>query len=139
MTDGAEPRDEQEREPEDDVLNRLMQNLDDIPHMPEPDDDLDERMRKLESKATEVKQRREAGQKEVERKLRSDREANKGLGVGLMVAYALLGFPLVGALVGYFLDRGSDHRTWTSLLVVLGAVGGIVFTVYVLNKSNKGT
>ena len=125
-----------EEKPEPDLAD-LTRGLDDLPHMPEPDDELDARLKRLEAKAADVRTRRDAAQKEQAREQKANQESSKGLGVGLMVAYTLLGLPMAGAAIGFFLDRGRADRFWTALFVLLGAVGGIVFTIVMLNRHSK--
>ncbi len=103
----------------------------------EIDAEFDERMRKLESRVQESKAVREAQQRETKRQLDSDRESSRGLGVGLSVAYAILGLPLFGYGVGYFIDNATGGNTAKGIAMMVGAIVGIGSAFYILNRQNK--
>ena len=77
-----------------------------------------------------------AKSQEAER-LASDGRANKGLGVGLAIAYTLLGLPMAGLGIGFLLDRMLGATIWKGIGTVVGAAGGIAFAVMMLNRENS--
>jgi len=102
----------------------------------EIEDEFDARMRSLESKATAVREQREAQVRQEERKLKSDANAAKGLGVGLSVAYAIIGMPVLGYLIGWGIDGkpGGPNGNWT---VILGAILGFVGAAVLLKRADQ--
>jgi F0F1-type ATP synthase assembly protein I len=99
------------------------------------DDDFDARLKRFEEVSTPILERRKAAKHQEAKTTRSDREASKGLGVGLMAAYTLMGTPIGCALIGYLADRaaGTD-RLYTGLGAVIGMVLGLVGMLFVLKK-----
>ena len=55
-----------------------------------------------------------------------DQETARGMGVGLSAAYAIIGLPLVGAGLGWLLDRALN----TSFCIVVGVIAGLVFGMW---------
>ena len=103
----------------------------------ETDDEFEERLAKLEKKASDAKQVREAKEKETDRRLASERESARGAGVGLQVAYMIMGVPLLFAGIGWLIDRWQGTGVFVGVGTLVGAVLGIVMTIYTLNKTNS--
>ena len=101
---------------------------------PDLDEEFDERMRTLDQKVAEQKAIRENVKKQEARKTELDRDSTRGLGIGLNVAYALIGLPLVGAGLGWFLDKQTGASFWTGLCVVGGLIFAIAYTVLLMNQ-----
>ena len=60
------------------------------------------------------------------------------LGIGLSIAYAILGLPLVGAGIGWLIDRATGVQgVWVGPLVLVGAAAGVAMAVVLLGKSNR--
>ena len=119
-----------------------------------PDERLDERVRSIreqgptslpevpdmatfESRTRKAQGTHRVAKAQEETRLASDAKANKGLGVGLAIAYTLLGLPMVGLGVGYLLDRALGATLWKGVGTLVGAVAGIAFAVVVLNRENS--
>ncbi len=100
-------------------------------------DDFDDRLRQLEEKAAKASGRFQKEKKEESRKMASDSEAARGLGVGLSIAYTLIGLPMVGVAVGWWLDNRFHTEIWKSLLILIGSVAAIAYTVFTLNQQNS--
>ena len=144
MTD--EPKPEPTPESDDERLARLLGELDDSNRaafeearrqVSEADDEFEERLSKLEKRASDAKQVREAQQRETERKQASEQESAKGAGVGLQVAYMIMGVPLLFAGIGWFIDRSQGTGVFVGVGTLVGAVIGIAMTIYTLNKTNS--
>lgn len=144
MTD--EPKPEPTPESEDERLARLLGELDESNRatfdearrqVSEADDEFEERLAKLEKKASDAKQVREAKEKETDRRLASERESARGAGVGLQVAYMIMGVPLLFAGIGWLIDRWQGTGVFVGVGTLVGAVLGIVMTIYTLNKTNS--
>lgn len=101
------------------------------------DDEFSERLKKLENKALQHKLIRDNRAKETSRKLRDDAQSAKGLGVGLSVAYTIIGLPLVGVAIGWIIDTRMGTQTYRSIGVLLGSVLGIVGAIALLSRINR--
>lgn len=96
----------------------------------------EERLKAVETKGIEHKRKRETLKAQESKRNRVDAASTKGLGVGMTVAYAILGMPLFGAAVGWFIDQRLGISMWQGILMLVGAVAGIAFTVFTLQKSD---
>ncbi len=97
-------------------------------------DEFEERFRKLESQVGDSKSKRAEQDRQAARRQKSDSEAARGAGIGLTVAYAILGTPMMGALIGYLMDREFGTNLWKGVLTLLGAVIGVTFAVVTTNR-----
>lgn len=104
----------------------------------ELDEEFDERMQKLEEKAAAHRAMRENVKKEEARKTKSDREAAKGLGIGLSVAYTIIGLPVFGYGVGWLIARQTGSTTVAGFGMLIGAVLGIAAAILMLNRHQNG-
>lgn len=100
------------------------------------DPDFEERLKAVEMKGIEHKRKRETVKAQESKRNRVDAASTKGLAVGMTVAYAILGMPLFGAAVGWFIDQRLGISMWQGILMLVGAVAGIAFTVFTLQKSD---
>ncbi len=101
------------------------------------DAEFDERMKRLEARVQESKAVRESQQRETKRQLASDRESARGLGVGLSIAYTIIGLPLFGYAVGYFIDQSTGGESAKGIAMMIGAVAGIGMAFVILNRQNN--
>lgn len=101
------------------------------------DDEFEARLKELEERAKGSHQTRENKKLETNRRMASDRDSAKGLGLGLSIAYTIIGLPLLGVLIGWFMDQRVGGQTFTSIGVLVGSVLGIVGTVFMLSKANR--
>lgn len=104
-----------------------------LPKLP----DFDDRLRDLEARAQAVKDRRETKARTEQRRITSDAESNRGLGIGLTVAYAIIGVPLFGILVGYAIDSAAGTNLYKGLGALLGSIFGIAGAVIILNRQQN--
>ena len=129
MTDDRDPFEEGIKN-----LEELSQELK-APEIPaDVDADFDRRMTDLEARASAARGVREAKQKQTERELKSDREATRGLGYGLSIAYTIIGLPLFGYGVGYLIDKSMGTEIWKGFAMLAGAVLGIGMAFWMMNK-----
>lgn len=59
----------------------------------------------------------------------------RNLGLGLQIAYAIIGVPLVGYGVGWLIDNQVGGKLWSGLLTILGATAAIWYAVKSANRS----
>jgi F0F1-type ATP synthase assembly protein I len=148
MSDEPNPR-FPEGPSDDDIAERLkrvraeLEGMD-LPELPEgqipqlraapPTPEYEARLRALEEKIDQAKTQRAAKQRADERRLQSDSESHRGLGIGLTVAYTIIGLPLFGIGVGYLLDRSLGTQTYQGIGALVGSVLGVVGAIVVLNR-----
>lgn len=101
------------------------------------DAEFEERMRKLEERVQESKTVREALQRETKRQLQSERESARGLGIGLSIAYTIIGLPLFGYGVGYLIDQSTGGQAAKGIAMMIGAIAGIAMAFVMLNRQEK--
>lgn len=101
------------------------------------DEDIEARLQRLGDQASAGRKRAE--NREIGHKSEMfDRSTARGAGIGLTVAYAIIGVPLFGFGVGWLIDqaRGTPDR-FASILGLLGCFAGVGFAFFVLNKENQ--
>jgi F0F1-type ATP synthase assembly protein I len=101
------------------------------------DDDLEAGLKRVESRAAEAKAAQEALRSEAERIGAADGDSARGLGVGLSIAYTIIGVPLLGVLVGWIVDSQLGTNVWKGLGMLIGAVIGIALAFVFLNRTNN--
>lgn len=101
------------------------------------DPDLRERVDNFGRKLDEIGAKRDSRNRAKKSQSQLDRDAARGLGVGMMVAYLIIGVPLGGALIGYLIDRGSGGGNATAIGVVAGAIVGVAMAISVMNRANR--
>ncbi len=100
----------------------------------ETDLEFEKKLQDLETRASRAKEKRENVEKKISRERADSASSARGLGVGLTVAYAIIGTPLVGAGAGWLIDRSVGGTLWMGILTVSGAFIGVGCAVYILNK-----
>ncbi|MBL8088369.1 MAG: hypothetical protein JNM85_09925 [Chthonomonas sp.] len=95
------------------------------------------RMQKLEDRAKESRNKREAEKREKLKELKQSGEDARGLGIGMQIAYTILGLPLVGFVVGMLIDRSTHSTVWQNALGLGGTFLGVGAALVLLNRENK--
>lgn len=103
----------------------------------EAEAEFQKRLKEIESRASVAKAERDAKLQEKARQVKSDRDVNRGLGVGMSVAYTILGVPMFGIGVGYLVDRSLGTDFWKGVGALVGATVGVAMALYILNRSQK--
>ncbi len=98
--------------------------------------DFDDRLNELESKAQQLKERREAQKVQAAKEVKSTQMANDGLGMGMTLMYTVLGLPLLGGIIGMFLDKATGGNAWIVIFGMGGMVLGIGCAVFLLYRKN---
>ena len=101
------------------------------------DSEFQARLDRLHEKADMAKSRIEGKKREQRRSWNAERDSAKGLGFGLQVAYTIIGLPLVGVAIGWFVDSRMGTTMGKGIGVLLGAVLGIGMAIAMLNRSNQ--
>ncbi len=101
------------------------------------DSEFDQRLKALEEKAQKAKASREVEKKKVERIQTSTQEESRALGLGLSIAYTIIGIPLLGAGVGWLIDRQVGTHYWMGMLTLAGATGGVAIAIFKMNQNER--
>ncbi len=101
------------------------------------DDEFHAKAEELHARAAKLKRTMEVKQERQTEERRSDGESARGLGIGLTVAYAIIGTPLLGFGIGYLIDGNSTVKTWSGILGMIGAFAGVGYCVYILNRTQQ--
>lgn len=100
-------------------------------------DDFERRLAALEQRAHAAKARRDEGKAKEFKVRETTQEEARSLGLGLSIAYMIIGLPLVGAGVGWLLDRQLHANAWAPMFALAGATIGVVFAVMRVNAASK--
>ncbi len=114
-----------------DINKRASEKADDL------HSEYDAKLAELEKKAREARGRESVKIASKDAMLKSDAEAARGLGVGLSIAYTILGVPLVGLAIGWALDSHYQSNVFKGLGTVSGAVLGIILAFWMMNRQNN--
>ena len=120
----------------DDVDDRLDGILSNTKAPKIETDEFDEKLHALEAKAQAMKQRRESQKVQAEKEIKSVQDANQGLGMGMTIAYTIIGMPLVGGFLGLLLNKATGGTAWLPLCAMIGMFGGLGVAIYLLYKKN---
>jgi F0F1-type ATP synthase assembly protein I len=101
------------------------------------DDDFELRLRQLEDRAAKHRVIREGKKQEETRKRVNDAESAKGLGVGLSLAYTIIGTPIIGIAIGWLIDLQTGTQNYRSIGAIAGMILGIFAAIVIFNKSNR--
>ncbi|AIE88112.1 AtpZ/AtpI family protein [Fimbriimonas ginsengisoli] len=107
------------------------------PALPEDDPSFAAQLQSLHDRAEGVKTAREQASRQQARSHQQDQKNAMGLGLGLSIAYMFLGFPLVGVLIGWGINRATGATFWLPVLGFVGMLAGCVLAFQALNRVNK--
>ena len=117
-------------------LEKRAEHLSSEPFPTRDDVELDPKIGELENRlkaARENHQGYEAKIKQESRSIVGSEADAKSLGTGVMAAYAMLGVPMAGALLGFFVDKGFGTHL-ISAFVLGGIVLAGIFLVFLLKN-----
>ncbi|MFW5697189.1 MAG: hypothetical protein ACOCX1_01360 [Fimbriimonadaceae bacterium] len=143
MPDEPKPDQPEEQKPEEasdeERFNRSIDQASEAARRDwtEKEADMERRLAEFSQRSQSVGSKYRARQARETEERRSTQESSKGLGVGLTVAYVIIGVPLVGFGVGFLIDRATGSEIWGSTLGLLGAFAGVALTIYIVNRSNQ--
>jgi F0F1-type ATP synthase assembly protein I len=101
------------------------------------EDDFDSRFADLEARAKASKTTQQRRESRVAAEQKSDRESARGLGIGLSIAYTILGVPLGFFGIGYLIDKASGTTIWQNALGLTGCALGVGTAIWMAQKANK--
>jgi F0F1-type ATP synthase assembly protein I len=103
-------------------------------------EDLDAQLQSIQSSAARGRaslDKAQPGPDSPSRTGMTDPETARGLGVGLTIAYAILGMPLVMFGLGWLIDQAFKTTLWQSLLGLIGFFMGCGYAVYAAQANAK--
>lgn len=103
-------------------------------------EDMEAKLARLEAKTKSAKQSyRQAGTKAEHRVGMGGIEpgSQRGLGIGMAVAMSIIGLPLGGFFVGWFIEMQGGSPEWKTWLGLGGAVIGIIHGAWMAQKLQK--
>jgi len=122
-------------------LHQISDRISGTPAEPVPvseASDLSDRLHHIEQSAKTYRiQQKEAGQKS-DQVLKQDAESYRGLGVGLTIAYTILGFPMLGIGIGWLIDRNNPGGSAMGIGAIVGSFVGVGAAVWMLNRQSHG-
>ncbi|MDX2065700.1 MAG: hypothetical protein SFX74_08170 [Fimbriimonadaceae bacterium] len=101
------------------------------------DADFQAKLSALEEKAERIRGARAAAKQDEAAAQRSEQSSARGLGVGLQLAYVLLGLPLAGAAAGYGLDTWLRMNVWKGVLCLGGAILAILWIAIQTQRDDR--
>lgn len=126
--------------PEPDPLEKLAAKADEI-KAPKLDEDFEakmgEKLADIESRSRIAQRRVEKDQTERSGIVSTDQESYRSLGIGLTIAYALIGMPVLCFGIGYGVDYLTGGNWGKALGTLLGAVAGLWYAIMILNRTSQ--
>ncbi len=101
------------------------------------DAEFEQRLEAFHGRVDKMKETRQEKERDTHRTQVRDRDSARGLGIGLSIAYTIIGMPLAGAGLGWLLDRALGTQTFVGIgVLVFGALGMFV-ALFVLSRNDK--
>lgn len=101
------------------------------------DPEFNDRLDGFSKKVDKVKASREEQERDKARRQKGERDSSRGLGVGLTIAYMIIGLPLLGAGIGWLVDGRTGGTTWIGIGTVIGGVLGVLAAISIMNRANS--
>jgi F0F1-type ATP synthase assembly protein I len=101
------------------------------------DEEFEARMAALHAKVDRIQSARKATIRNEKKKQASDGKAAAGMGIGLSIAYTIIGCPIVGYGIGYLIDMQMGTTTARSYAAMVGIIIGMGAAFYLIQKSNS--
>ena len=138
---------------DDDIASRLrrvrdeLSEMEGLPELPDekipeigalpPAPDFDAKLRDLEARAQAAKDRREVKASTERKQLARSAEDARGLGMGMAVAYTIIGLPIAGIGIGWLIDQSQGTTIFRGFGAVIGSILGIVGAMLMLNRNQN--
>jgi F0F1-type ATP synthase assembly protein I len=123
----------------DDIDGKLAHILEETEAPKVPDDLQDEVSRKLdalEARAAKAKQTLDKTKPQANSLSGGmDQQSALGMGMGLTLAYTIIGTPLLGYGAGMLINKSTGTNGWQIWLTLLGAVIGIGWVILVTSRN----
>ncbi len=96
------------------------------------------KLRDIEDRAAKARREHDTTRVPDEKTATFSRESTRGIGVGMSIAYAILGVPMVGLGIGWIFDNrvGDGQGTlWRLVGFLIGAIGAIAYAIKVSSRA----
>ncbi len=103
------------------------------------DAEFEERLQALHDRADKAKQRKTVTKGGYGGEIRTDPETARSLGLGLSIAYTIIGAPLAGAFIGWLVDKYAGTTNGKGIGVMVGAAVGLLMAFLMMSRTNKST
>jgi F0F1-type ATP synthase assembly protein I len=101
------------------------------------DAEFEARVAALHAKVDRVAATRAAIKTQTARQQASDGKATAGMGIGLSIAYTIIGCPITGYVIGYLLDNRAGTTSMRTNGAFIGIVIGMGVAVFLIQRSSK--
>jgi hypothetical protein len=99
--------------------------------------EMEERLARLESRAKSGKASFDRAAVRPKEESKSTSVVGRGLAVGLAVAYSIIGLPLAGFALGWFIESQGGAPGWVAGLGIGGAVVGVAHGAWLAQRLQK--
>ncbi len=96
---------------------------------------VDAQFESLEKRASAARVTHSKAKNAEPSRIDSDRRASRGLGLGMAMAYTMIGLPLLGIVLGFLLNKVFPGP-WIAVGVLAGFVAGVGFAVSLSNRES---
>lgn len=103
------------------------------------DADFEKHLDSFENRARIARERQAVRQAEQDLRAAKEAQDHRGLGLGLTIAYTIIGVPLAGAGIGWLSNGATGSDGWIPIGTGIGAVLGLGLAIYLLSKSSMQT
>ena len=107
-----------------------------VPALPDVSE-FDEQLARLKTSAAGVKQKRAEDEQAVAKRRATEQSDAQSLGAGLQIAYAIIGFPVLGFLAGLGVDHFAGTQYWKGFLGFAGCVLAVVTAMVLIKQANS--
>ena len=99
-------------------------------------DHVDAKLKDLETRANKAQgQFRQAINRPTPKALESSNKSTRGLAVGMLVAYTIMGLPLAGIGIGFLIDWWLGTVMAKGLGALAGATLGVIMAIKIINAN----
>ncbi len=132
--------------PDPDEIDRRVRKLlgedgeeePDEPAPPKPTvhDEFQARLEEMEARAKQVKESAEKRAEPTSSPIIGQDMAQR-TGIGLQIGYVVIGFPITGFAIGYYIDRSQHTEIAKGICVLIGATIGVTLAIVMATKAVK--
>lgn len=98
--------------------------------------EVDAQFESIEKRASAARVSHSKAKNSEPSRIDSDRRASRGLGIGMAMAYTMIGLPLLGIVLGFLLNKVVPGP-WIVIGVVGGFILGVAFALFLGNRERN--
>ena len=114
------------------------QNERSFPEMPDTSD-LDARMKRISANAQSIHGKQQQNREDIEKTRKTEQGDAQSLGMGLQIAYAIVGFPLLGLGAGALGDKLLGTGYLKGVIGMIGCILAVVSAMILIKQANSST